>query len=55
MGREWHIKPRLIAPAKYVKIGLKQTQSLQMQKEDDRIKSMRAPALALKQVKVYAL
>ncbi|EDM29559.1 hypothetical protein LNTAR_17453 [Lentisphaera araneosa HTCC2155] len=55
MGREWHITPKVNTEAKYVKIGLKNTSELQMQKEDDRIKSMRAPALALKQVKVYAL
>ncbi|WDE96566.1 right-handed parallel beta-helix repeat-containing protein [Lentisphaera profundi] len=55
MAREWHINPKLIQKAQFVKIGLKEQASLQMSAKDDRIKSMRAPALSLKQVKVFAL
>lgn len=51
MGRDWHITPYKIMPAKYVKIGLRPIETLQMEKEDDRYASKNI--LRLKRIKVY--
>ena len=54
MGRDWDIRPYQVTEAKYIKIGLRPKSALQMQKDDDRIKSIRKNVLVLKNIKVFS-
>ena len=53
MGRDWHVNPYEVLPAKYVKIGLRPKEDLPFKPEDERMK-MGKYILKLNAVRVYA-
>ena len=54
IGREFHIKPWSLHQAKYLKVGLKAKQTLQMSDKDDRMRSIRNYSLSIKHIKVFS-
>lgn len=53
MARDWRIIPGKPVDARYVRVGLRNRAELQMQPEDERIRSMRKGLLTLKSIQVY--